>query len=142
MRLINHCGETFELRILGNVSDSSGKSVDWWFRSSVIISESGKKRKVNLKFLTTEDLHLFSIWIKDIYNGNFDKTLFQFVDGHVWFRVWKRGQERFIRLFIQGDKYRKFYWDWRLKFDHDKTLLKYTTSLLNTTQFVDSKNNF
>jgi hypothetical protein len=134
MRLINHCNETFELRILGKVVDSSGKPVDWWFRSCVIISESGKKRKTNLKFLTIEDLELLRIWIQDIYNGQFEKTLFQFVDGHVWFRLWKRGSERFIRFFIQGDKYRKFYWDWRLTKDVDRKLLNYTNYLLNTTK--------
>jgi hypothetical protein len=45
---------------------------------------------------------------------DYEKTVFEFVDAHVWFRLWKKGDERFLRFFIQGDKYRKFYWDWRL----------------------------
>lgn len=134
MKIENHLGETFELRIQGNVIDSSGKPIDWWFQSCIIISESGKKRKTNLKFLTIEDLQFLSSWLQDIYNGQFDKTLFQFVDGHVWFRLWKRGSERFIRFFIQGDKYRKFYWDWRLTKDVDRKLLNYTNYLLNMTK--------
>ena len=40
MHLKNHLGETFEIRIQGNVIDSSGAPVDWWFNSSVIITES------------------------------------------------------------------------------------------------------
>jgi hypothetical protein len=79
MHLENHLGETFEIRIQGNVIDSAGETVDWWFHSSVIITESQKKRKTNLKFLCQEDLNLLFDWLKEIYAGNFDKTLFQFV---------------------------------------------------------------
>lgn len=134
MHLKNHLGETFEIRIQGNVIDSAGAPVDWWFNSSVIITESQKKRKTNLKFLCKEDLNLLFVWLKEIYAGNFEKTLFQFVDGHVWFRIWKRGKEPILRLFIQGDKYRKFIWDWRLNSDDEKKLLRYTYHLLNTTK--------
>lgn len=125
MRLVNHLGETFEIRVLDNITNSMGEKVDWWYRSSIVISECGKKRKTNLKFLTNEDLDLLVSWLKAIYAGNFEKTNFQFVDGHVWFRVWKRGKEPILRFFMQGDKYRKFIWDWRLNTDNDKNLLKY-----------------
>lgn len=134
MHLKNHLEETFEIRIQGNAIDSFGAPVDWWFNSSVIITESQKKRKTNLKFLCKEDLNLLFVWLKEIYAGNFEKTLFQFVDGHVWFRIWKRGKEPILRLFIQGDKYRKFIWDWRLNSDYEKKLLTYTYHLLNTTK--------
>lgn len=125
MQLVNHLGEKFELRIEGKQFDDKKKPIDWWFRSSIIISENGKKRKTNLKLLTNEDLDLLVSWLKAIYAGNFEKTNFQFVDGHVWFRVWKKGKEPFLRFFIQGDTYRKFIWDWRLNADIDKKLLKY-----------------
>ena len=79
-------------------------------------------------------MNLLFVWLKEIYAGNFEKTLFQFVDGHIWFRIWKRGKEPILRLFIQGDKYRKFIWDWRLNSDDEKKLLRYTYHLLNTTK--------
>jgi hypothetical protein len=141
MHLENHLGETFEIRIQGNVIDSSGETVDWWFHSSVIITESQKKRKTNLKFLCQEDLNLLFDWLKEIYAGNFEKTLFQFVDGHVWFRIWKKGKDPIVRLFIQGDKYRKFIWDWRLNLDAEKKLLKYSHCLLNTTKYAKNQCN-
>lgn len=133
MKLINHIGESFEVKITGN-KYVNNEVVSWWFESHIIITENGKKRKTNLKFLCLEDLDLLDCWIKDICKGNFEKTLFQFVDGHVWFRIWKRGKEPILRLFIQGDKYRKFIWDWRLNADIDKKLLRYTYHLLNTTK--------
>ena len=125
MQLVNHLGEKFELRIEGKQLDNNKKPIDWWFRSSIIISEKGKKRKTNLKLFTTEDLILLSDWMKEISKGNFEKTIFQFVDGHVWFRIWKKGEERFLRFFIQGDKYRKYRWDWRINEDKEGELLKY-----------------
>lgn len=134
MQLVNHLGEKFELRIEGKQLDDKKKPIDWWFRSSVIITEHGKKRKTNLKFLTTEDLILLSDWMKEISKGNFEKTVFQFVDGHVWFRIWRKGSERFLRFFIQGDKYRKYRWDWRINQDKEGKLLKYI-EVLKTTDF-------
>jgi len=132
MRLINHNNEQFELRIQGCEFNSNGEKIEWWFKSSVIITTEGIKRKTNLKFLTIEDLDLLIDWIRDISNGNYEKTFFQFVDSHVWFRVWRKGKEPILRFFIQGDKYRKFYWDWRLKLDKDKKFLKYAQALLDS----------
>ena len=133
MKLINHIGESFEIKITGN-KNVNNVVVSWWFESLIIITENGKKRKTNLKLLCQEDLNLLFDWLKEIYAGNFEKTLFQFVDGHVWFRIWKKGKEPILRLFIQGDKYRKFIWDWHFNKDTDRKLLKYTYYLLNTTK--------
>ena len=124
MQLKNYLGEQFEIRILGNQFDDSKKQIKWWLRSSIIITENGKIHKTKLKFLTQEDLFLLIKWLKDVYSGNYEKTVFQFVDGHVWFRLWRKGNERFLRFFIQGDYYRKFRWDWRISKDNND-LLRY-----------------
>jgi len=134
MQLINHIGEKFEIRILGKQKLPNNETVEWWYKSTIIITEGGKKRKTNLRFLTREDLFLLSSWIENLMQYDYEKTVFQFVDAHVWFRLWKKGDERFLRFFIQGDKYRKYFWDWRLKLDDDKELLKYTNYLLKTTK--------
>lgn len=132
MHLVNHQGEIFKFHIEGKQLDEKKKSIDWWFRGWIVISENGKIRKTNLKLLTQEDLFLLKKWIEDIYSGNYEHTIFQFVDGHVWFRLWKRGKERFIRFFIQGDKYRKFCWDWRINLDENSELIRYV-EILNFT---------
>jgi hypothetical protein len=124
MQLKNYLGEQFEIRILGNQFDDSKKQIKWWLRSSIIITENGKIHKTKLKFLTQEDLFLLIKWLKDVYSGNYEKTVFQFVDGHVWFRLWRKGNKRFLRFFIQGDYYRKFRWDWRISKDNND-LLRY-----------------
>lgn len=124
MQLKNYLGEQFEIRILGNQFDDSKKQIKWWLRSSIIITENGKIHKTKLKFLTQEDLFLLIKWLKDVYSGNYEKTVFQFVDGHVWFRLWRKGNERFLRFFIQGDYYRKFRWDCRISKDNND-LLRY-----------------
>lgn len=129
MQLTNHLGEKFELRIFGNQFDASKKPIQWWFRSSIAISENGKIRRTKLKFLTQEDLFLLKKWLEDVYSGNYEKTVFQFVDGHVWFRLWRKGNERFLRFFIQGDYYRKFRWDWRIRLDEKNEMLKYIEEL-------------
>lgn len=114
MQLTNHIGEKFEIRILGKKITPNNETVNWWYKSSIVITEDGKKRKTNLRFLTREDLFLLTSWLENIEKGDFNKTRFEFVDAHVWFRLWKRGRVRFLRFFIQGDKYRKFYWDWKI----------------------------
>lgn len=129
MHLINDRGEKFELRIESYQFDEFKKPIKWWFRSSITLSENGKLYKTKLDFLTHEDLYLLKLWLEDICSGNHEKTMFQFIDGHVWFRLWKRGKERFIRFFMQKDEYRKYCWDWRIKLDENHELLKYIEKL-------------
>jgi len=124
MHLKNHNGEKFEIRIFGNQLDNLNNTIKWWFRSSIILTENGKRFCTKLDLLTEEDLFLLKRWLEDIYSGNHEKTMFQFVDGHVWFRLWKRGKERFIRFFMQKDEYRKYCWDWRIRLDEKKVFLK------------------
>jgi hypothetical protein len=131
MELKNHLNEKFELRIFGNQNYIKNETINWWFRSCIIITEKGKKRKTHLKLLTREDLYLLHDWLKQVYSGNYTQTVFEFVDAHVWFSIWKRGRERILRFFIQGDKYRKFYWDWRIKNDADNKLLSYIETIKN-----------
>ena len=138
MRIVNHIGESFEIKIQGNVQNSIGEKVDWWYRSCIIITEAGKKHKTHLKFLTREDINLLAIWIEKIYTGNLESKTFQFTDGHVWFKLWKKGKEPILRFFIQGDKYRRFYWGWRIKLDKEQKLLKYTDYLLNITKYTNN----
>lgn len=129
MRLVNQNKDSFEFRINSCVILPKDVKVNWWFNSKIVITENGRKRTTHLKLLTWEDLERLSIWLKKVYAGNFEQTIFQFVDGHVWFRLWKKGNERIIRFFIKGDKYRKFYWDWRFSKDKEGEFLKYTEAL-------------
>ena len=130
MQLINHIGEKFEIRLLGKQKLPNNETVEWWYKSAIIITEGGKKRKTNLKFLTREDLFLLSSWLENLMQYDYEKTVFEFVDAHVWFRLWKKGEERFLRFFIKGDKYRKFCWDWRLNTKNNRLFLNYINCLL------------
>ena len=130
MQLINHIGEKFEIRLLEKQKLPNSETVEWWYKSTIIITEGGKKRKTNLKYLTREDLFLLSSWIENLMQYDYEKTVCEFVDAHVWFRLWKKGDERFLRFFIQGDKYRKFYWDWRLNTKNNILLSNYINCLL------------
>ena len=130
MQLINHIGEKFEIRILGKQKLPNNETVEWWYKSTIIITEGGKKRKTNLRFLTREDLFLLISWLENLMQYDYEKTVFEFVDAHVWFRLWKKGDERFLRFFIQGDKYRKFYWDWRMNTKNNILLSNHINCLL------------
>jgi hypothetical protein len=129
MQLTNHIGEKFELRILGKQITPNNETVNWWYKSSIVITEDGKKRKTNLRFLTREDLFLLTSWLENIEQGDYNKTRFEFVDAHVWFRLWQKGKEPFLRFFIQGDKYRKYYWDWRISRNNLIFMKSYITTL-------------
>jgi len=135
MQLINHIGEKFELRILGNQLDDLNKPITWWYRSYILITQSGKPKKTKLNFLTQEDLFLLNKWLIDIYSGNYETTIFQFVDGHIWFRLWKKGRERFIRFFIQQDQFTKYHWDWRISLDKNNYFSHYVNYLLEFPDF-------
>ena len=76
MQLINHIGEKFEIRILDKQKLPNNETVEWWYKSTIIITEGGKKRKTNLRFLTREDLFLLSSWLENLMQYNYEKTVF------------------------------------------------------------------
>lgn len=127
--IFNAAGEKFEFDIYGNYLDEYNEPISWWFKAEVKITAKGETISSAFELLTNEDLILLQDWIEKIYSGNETKPLFQFVDGHVWFRKWKKCNKPMLRFFIQMDEKTKYYWDWDYKKDVNHKFLGYIRAL-------------
>jgi hypothetical protein len=112
MNICNAAGEQFVLNICGNQLDEHNEPIPWWFKAEVKITVNGETINSELELLTPEDLILLHEWLEKIYSGEETKTIFQFVDGHVWFRKWRICNKPMLRFFIKEDEKTKYYWDW------------------------------
>jgi hypothetical protein len=129
-KIYNSAGQSFQLDIYGNIPDEDGQPIPWWYQSRVIVKFTDQEVSTELELLTTEDLHLLEGWLKQIYEGNTAEPIFQFVDGHVWFKLWKKCNKLVLRFFIQVDEKTKYFWDWDYKKDENQVFLGYVKKLL------------
>lgn len=125
----NHTGEQFALHIYDNYLDQNNILIPWWFKAEVKITVNGETVSSELELLTTEDLILLQEWLEKLYTGKESNILFQFADGHVWFRKWRKCNKPTLMFFIQMDEKTKYYWDWDYKKDENQVFLSYIKAL-------------
>ena len=121
----NHASELFHLNIYGNNCDEVGAPIPWWYKAEITITSANQEITTELELLTTEDLHLLEQWLIQIYAEEPTKPIFQFVDGHIWFSLWRKSNRSILRFFIQVDEKTKYHWDWDYQNDKDRLLLDY-----------------
>jgi hypothetical protein len=124
----NQASELFHLNIYGNNCNEVGAPIPWWYKARVTITSATKEITTELELLTTEDLYLLKQWLTQIYEGESTTPIFQFVDGHVWFRLWRKCNTPILRFFIQVDEKTKYHWDWDYRKDKDELLVEYISS--------------
>jgi hypothetical protein len=128
----NYVGELFHLNIYGYNCDEVGAPIPWWYKAEITITSANEEITTELELLTTEDLHLLEHWLRQIYEGEPTKPIFQFVDGHVWFSLCKKCNTPILRFFIQVDEKTKYHWDWDYRKDKDRFLVEYISSNLKS----------
>ena len=136
MKLTNHQNEVFQLNIDAYMfSDRTGSYFESnWLKGSIEISGKRSIKRIQLEFLQIEELVNLFHWIETLgENKTREKTIFDFIDPNMRFRVWKRKPVKTIRFIYHSEQKEIYTWEMilneknvtSLKCQLDEILLKY-----------------
>lgn len=136
MKVVNDNGEQFELRVDGYMSKFKPDNYfdSNWLRGEIVLTNERAEELISLQFLQVEELIKLKEWISGIDKGDKStRTIFDFIDPNMRFRVWRRGPVRTVRFIYHSENKELYTWEMilneinvkRLKCQLDEILLKF-----------------
>lgn len=113
MKLINHLGYTFELRIEKyQIEYNENKLLDNDFlNASIVINNRDGAFSTPLNFLMVEDFDRMEEWLTLVCNTANSRIILDFVDAELRFMKFTRGNIPYIKIIYQEHKKDAFTWD-------------------------------
>jgi hypothetical protein len=132
MKMLNENGEQFELRVDGYMAEYTPDKYfeSNWLRGEIVLSNKRVEERVSLQFLQVEELIKLEEWISGIEKGDKStRTIFDFIDPNMRFRLWERGKVESVRFIYHSEKKDIYHWEMLL---NEKNVMNFCEQLEQT----------
>jgi hypothetical protein len=114
MEIINHKNETFKICVCDYMKPYNPELYfdNNWLKGEIEISSTDHRNIIQLEFMQVEELIKLAEWIESIVvKGKRDKTVFDFIDPLMRFRLWKKGRNELLKFIYHSENKSIYTWD-------------------------------